>query len=377
MSIQSNRIEAILKGIPDEPGIYKFSDQTGVIIYIGKARSLKKRVGSYFTNSLQLSGKTRVLVSNIWEISFTVTLTESDALLLENNLIKQYQPRYNILLKDDKTFPWICIKNERFPRIFATRDYQTDGAEYFGPYTSVKLMRSLLDLIRKLFTYRTCSFNLSEKTIQSGKFKVCLEYHLGNCKGPCQGYQTEDEYTQVIGQVRMILKGNLNALNSSLKEMMKSYSDNYEFEKAQLVKEKLEILERHQARSAIVNPSCSNVDIFSIAHDSVSGYANYIKVVDGCIVQTHSVELKKKLEETQEELLSYAIVEIRERLKSPSPEVIVPFLPEFSLPNAVFTVPQKGDKKNYLTCRSETPDFSWPKWKSAGVSLIRNATPGE
>jgi len=341
-------IKNTLGNLPSEPGIYRFSDIKGNIIYVGKAKNIKKRVASYFTKHQGQSGKLRVMVSKIKEINYLVTESESDALLLENNLIKQYQPRYNILLKDDKTFPWVRIPEEPFPRIMVTRDYKNDGALYFGPYTSVKLMRSLLDLIRQLYTYRTCSLNLSKKNIKANKYKVCLEHHIGNCKGPCQCFQSEEEYGKTIEEVVLILKGNLPSLNRKLRTMMHEFAASYEFEKAQLVKEKLEILERHQARSPIVNPAFHNIDVFSIIGNEDSAYVNYIKVIEGAVVQSHSMEIRKKLDEDISDILASCIVEMRQRFHSQSKEIIVPFVPEFLLNGVKFLAPQKGDKKTLL-----------------------------
>ncbi len=298
-----------------------------------KPKNLRKRVSSYFNKDEKLSGKLRVLVGKIAEIRHIVVDTEMDALLLENNLIKKYQPRYNVMLKDDKTFPWICIKNEPFPRIFSTRNLIKDGSLYFGPYTSGRMKNTLLELIRQLYPLRTCKHNLSEKNIQKGKFKVCLEFHIGNCQGPCEGLQTSEDYDNIITEIKQIIKGNINSVIGQLKDLMKKYSDKLEFEKAQTVKERLELLERYQSKSTVVNPNIENVDVFSIITDEQSGYVNFIKVVNGAIVQSHTVELKKKLDENEEELLTLAIIELRERFESNSKELILPFKIETKFPD--------------------------------------------
>jgi excinuclease ABC subunit C len=282
------------------------------------------------------------------DIKYIVVDTEADALLLENNLIKKYQPRYNILLKDDKTFPWICIKNERFPRIFSTRNILKDGSQYFGPYTSVRMLHTLLELIKKLYPLRNCNYKLSEENSKIKKYKLCLEYHIGNCKGPCEGLQTEEDYEQSILNIKDILKGNIIKVIGYLKNLMKIFSAHYEFEKAQIVKEKLELLEKFQKKSTIVNPEIDNVDVFSIVTDEKYGYVNYLKVHNGAIIQIHTIELKKQLDETSEELLLYAITDIRQRFQSESKEIIIPFEIEINIPDLKFTVPKIGDKKNLL-----------------------------
>ncbi len=341
-------LQLILKSLPNKPGVYQFFDEEDTIIYIGKAISLKKRVASYFNRDNSQSGKVMVMVKRIVQIRHIIVDTEIDALLLENNLIKKYQPRYNILLKDDKTFPWICIKNEPFPRIFPTRNLVKDGSRYFGPYASGRMMHTLLDLIRQLFQYRTCHLNLSAENIKAGKFKVCLEYHLGNCLGPCEGKQSEKDYCITIDQVAQILKGNLNTVMQQLKIIMHQYASEFAFEKAHIVKEKLDILEKYQAKSMVVNPNVNNVDIFSIASDDDAAYVNFLKVVNGAIVQSHTLEIKKRLEEQDNELLELAITEIRQRFESTADEIIVPLKPTISIPQIKYTIPQKGDKKKLL-----------------------------
>ena len=334
--------------MPDNPGVYQFFDEHDKIIYVGKAKSLKKRVLSYFNKDSSLSGKTSVMVRKIADIRHIVVSTELDALLLENNLIKKYQPRYNINLKDDKTFPWICIKKERFPRVFPTRNIIHDGSVYFGPYASVRMMHTLLELIRHLYPLRNCNLNLTDKNIKDKKFKICLEYHLRNCKGPCEGFQAEDEYAQTITHITEILKGNINTVLSNLRDLMKKYAETLEFEKAQVVKEKIILLERFQSKSMVVNPKIHNVDVFTIISDDEAGYANYLKVVDGAIVQAHTVEMKKKLDEPNDELLSLAIADFRQRFDSNSEEALIPFDLDLEIPGVTFTVPKIGDKKHLL-----------------------------
>ncbi len=334
--------------MPDNPGVYQFFDEHDKIIYVGKAKSLKKRVLSYFNKDSSLSGKTSVMVRKIVDIRHIVVSTELDALLLENNLIKKYQPRYNINLKDDKTFPWICIKKERFPRVFPTRNIIHDGSVYFGPYASVRMMHTLLELIRHLYPLRNCNLNLTDKNIKDKKFKICLEYHLRNCKGPCEGFQAEDEYAQTIVHITEILKGNINTVLSNLRDLMKKYAETLEFEKAQVIKEKIILLERFQSKSMVVNPKIHNVDVFTIISDEEAGYANYLKVVDGAIVQAHTVEMKKKLDEPNDELLSLAIADFRQRFDSNSEEALIPFDLDLEIPGVTFTVPKIGDKKHLL-----------------------------
>ncbi len=342
------RLKPILVTLPNKPGVYQFLDAKAKIIYVGKAKSLKKRVTSYFNIESGVSGKTSVMVKKIAGIRHIVVDSELDALLLENNLVKKYQPRYNVLLKDDKTFPWICIKNERFPRVFPTRNVIHDGSEYFGPYASVRMMNTLLDLIRQLYKLRTCKHFLSGKNVNSGKFKVCLEYHLENCLGPCEGNQTEGDYKQTVSEIKLIIKGNISEVLRQLKELMNHYATKLQFEKAQAIKEKIELLQRYQSKSMVVNPKIHNVDVFSIITDDESGYVNYMKVVDGAIVQAHTVEMKKKLDESEEELLALAVAEFRQCFESNSTEFLLPFKLKIELPEVTFTIPKIGDKKHLL-----------------------------
>ncbi|MBU3820830.1 excinuclease ABC subunit UvrC [Flavobacteriaceae bacterium XHP0103] len=339
-------LEIQLKTLPEQPGVYQYFDAEGTILYVGKAKNLKKRVSSYFTKTHD-NGKTRVLVKKIANIKHIVVATETDALLLENNLIKKHKPRYNVMLKDDKSYPWICIKNERFPRVFSTRRVIKDGSEYFGPYTSMKTVSTLLDLIKGLYHLRTCNYHLSEEKIQAGKYKVCLEYHLGNCKGPCEGLETEAEYSENIKAIKEIIKGNFKDSLSQFKTQMKQYAEEMRFEEAQKIKEKIEVLENYQAKSTIVNPKISNVDVFSIVSDESYGYVNFLQLSYGSIIRSHTLEIKKKLDEADEALLELAITEIRQRFHSKSKEIYVPF--KVDLGEAVkVTVPKLGDKKHIL-----------------------------
>jgi excinuclease ABC subunit C len=344
----SEYIQSILKVLPHKPGVYQYFDSAGTIIYVGKAKSLRNRVSSYFNKNQYESGKTAVLVRRIADIKYMVVESEMDALLLENSLIKKHKPRYNIIWKDDKSYPSIVIKKEPFPRIFATRQLIKDGSEYHGPYASVKVMHTVLDLVRKLYPIRSCSLPLTKPNIEAGKFKVCLEYHLGNCKGPCEGKQSLEDYEQNVENIRKIIRGNFGEAIRELKAMMQEKAANYEFEDAHILKEKIETLENFQARSTIVNPGIHNVDVFSIATDKHSGYVNFMKINNGVIVQGYTAEVKKKMDETDEELLQYSIIEIRERLQSNSREIIVPMELELALPGVELTVPQRGDKKKLL-----------------------------
>lgn len=344
--MQDLPLEIQVKTLPSNPGVYQYYDKEGVILYVGKAKNLKKRVASYFNKNHE-NGKTRVLVKKIVNIKHIVVDTETDALLLENNLIKKYQPRYNVMLKDDKTYPWICIKKERFPRIFLTRNVIKDGSEYYGPYTSVRTVRALLDLVKELYQLRTCNFFLSEKNVEAGKYKKCLEFHLGNCKAPCEARQTEEDYNQDINAIRHIIKGDFKDAMETFNGLMQMYADKMEFEEAQKIKDKIDNLSNYQSKSTVVNPSISNVDVFSIISDESYGYVNFFKIMNGAIIQSHTSEIKKKLDETDKELLELAIVEIRQRFHSQSKEIYVPF--EVSLGNQIkVVVPKLGDKKRIV-----------------------------
>ncbi len=344
----NQHIDKIVKNLPEKPGIYQFLDKNGKIIYIGKAKSLKKRVTSYFSRTNHDNYKVRVLVRKTADIHHLVVNSEADALLLENNLIKKYQPKYNINLKDDKSFPWICVKNEHFPRVFSTRKIIRDGSSYYGPYTSAATVRTLLSLVRELYKLRTCKLNLSPENIQKGKFKVCLEYHIGNCKGPCEALQPEEEYNQSIDQIHNILKGNLKDVNDYLQSLMNQFAREYRFEEAENIRQKIVALEKFQMKSTVVNPSVHNVDVFSYIDDDRTAYVNFLKVVNGSIIQAHTVEIRKKLDESKEEILEYAITEIRQRLYSSSKEIIVPFRVGSMPEGTRLVIPQRGDKLKLL-----------------------------
>ena len=350
-------IKESLKRLPDKPGVYQYYDQEGTLLYVGKAKSLHKRVSSYFNKNRYENGKTRLLVKKIHDIKYIVVDTELDALLLENSLIKKHQPRCNIQLKDDKTYPWIVIKNERFPRIYPTRNVIKDGSEYFGPYASVRMMRTLLDLIKQLYPLRNCSYVLSEENIKAQKFRVCLEFHMGNCLGPCVNKMAESDYNQNVQAIRQIIKGNITDLIRDLKSIMQDAASSYRFEEAQETKNRLELLQKYQAKSTIVNPAIHNVDVFSICSDPRNAYVNYLKVNSGAIVHTHTVEIKKKLDESEAELLAYAIIELRERFSSVSGEALVPMDPEITLPGVVFSVPQRGDKLKLLELSARNAQY--------------------
>jgi len=343
-----SHLEPIVKNLPQKPGVYQYFDEKNRIIYVGKAKNLKKRVSSYFSKINSVSGKVQMLVRRIADIRYIVVETEQDALLLENNLIKKYRPHYNVALKDDKTFPWICIKKEPFPRVFPTRNVIRDGSTYFGPYANGRLMHTLLELTRQLYPLRTCSLALTEKNIRAKKFRVCLEYHLGNCKGPCEGHQDAEDYDRSVASIREIIKGNLATVARQLRELMMNYAATQEYEKAHLVKEKLLLLEKYQSKSTVVSPAINDVDVFSIIASGLNAYVNFMKVMNGAIIQVHTIEIVKKLDETPEELLGIAITEIRQRFETVSPEIILPFLPDFEIPGVNFTIPKIGDKKKLL-----------------------------
>lgn len=339
-------LELQIQTLPDNPGVYQYFDKDDKIIYVGKAKNLKKRVSSYFTKSHD-NYKTSVLVKKIVSIKHIVVSSESDALLLENNLIKNLQPRYNILLKDDKTYPWICIKNEPFSRIFPTRRMTKDGSEYYGPYTNFKIVNTILEMIKELYPLRTCNYDLSKSNIDSGKYKVCLEYHIGNCKGPCEGLESLANYQKQVEAIRQILKGNFKDSLKEFKIQMKELAEDMQFEAAQKVKEKIQTLEKYQAKSTVLNPKLSNIDVFSIVSDETMAYVNFLQISHGAIVRSYTMEIKKKLEEADEELLELAVVELRERFKLNSREIILPF-PLALGENLKITVPQLGDKRQVL-----------------------------
>ena len=336
----------IISLLPDKPGVYQFLDIYGNIIYAGKAKNLKKRVSSYFIKNQ--SGKTSVMLRKAADLNHIIVDNESDALLLENNIIKKHQPRYNILLKDDKTFPWICIKKEPFPRVFSTRNTIKDGSFYFGPYTSGLMVKTLIELIRNLYKIRTCTLNLTGENITAGRFKVCLEYHMGNCKAPCTGLQSEEDYCENIQQIKEILKGNISTVIDHLKNIMMQYSEEMKFEEAQAIKDKINILSKFRSRSTVVSAVIRNVDVFAMTQDTDNTYINFMKVVNGAVIQTYTLELKSRVDEERKSLLGFAITEIRQRLSSDSPEVIVPFRPDIMFEGIRYTVPVRGDKLKLL-----------------------------
>ncbi|WP_395060975.1 excinuclease ABC subunit UvrC [Flavobacterium sp.] len=339
-------LELQIQTLPDNPGVYQYYDKDDKILYVGKAKNLKKRVSSYF-NKIHDTAKTNVLVKKIVTIKHIVVSSEQDALLLENNLIKKLQPRYNVLLRDDKTYPWICIKKEPFSRIFPTRRMVKDGSEYFGPYTSFKTVNTILELIKELYPLRNCNYDLTEANINSGKYKVCLEFHIGNCKGGCEGYELLENYQKQVDAIREILKGNFKESLKEFKIKMLHLAQEMQYEEAQKIKEKIEVLENYQSRSTILNPKISNIDVFSIISDEAVAYVNFLQIAHGAIIRSYTLELKKKLEETDEELLELAVVELRERFQLLSREIILPFPLDFGDKIKV-TVPQLGDKKQIL-----------------------------
>jgi excinuclease ABC subunit C len=348
MGSHTDKLSALLTSLPQQPGIYKYFDADGNLMYIGKAKNLRKRVQSYFSKNHYENRKTAVMVSKIADIQFTLVDTEIDALLLENALIKKFQPRFNINLKDDKTYPYLCIKNERFPRVFPTRKPVKDGSEYFGPYASVSMMHTLTDLIKVLYPIRNCNLHLSARNIEEKKFKACLEFQIGNCKAPCTGAQSEPDYNQSVQQIRNILKGHLSEVKQHLKTQMQHAAAELKFEQAADYKRKLDMLEKYQSKSTIVNASITDVDVFSITTDERFAFVNYLKVSNGIIIQTQTFELRKKLDETDAELLELAIAEVRDTYGSTSREIIVPFELQLQDDQLTFTVPKAGDKKKLL-----------------------------
>lgn len=341
-------IDSLLKTLPQNPGVYQYFNKEGSIIYVGKAKNLKKRVMSYFSKDTFDSNKTLMLVKSIADIKLIITETEHDALLLESNLIKKHQPRYNVSLKDDKAYPWIVVKNEAFPRIFYTRKKIKDGSIYFGPYTSVKTLFVLLDFIKQIYQLRTCNLQLTAQNIAQQKFKVCLEYHIKNCKGPCAGLQSKPDYDQGINEINELLKGNIHSVISHFNTLMKNAAADYRFEEAQLFKEKIEVLEMYKSKSVIVSPNITNVDVFAIATQKDTAFVNYLKVINGAIVQAQTIELKKKLDETDAELMTLAIAELRMRFDSDASEILVNVLPDMALPKVFVTEPKIGDKKHLV-----------------------------
>jgi len=344
-----------IQSLPDGPGVYQYYDKEDKILYVGKAKNLKKRVASYF-NKIHDTAKTNVMVKKIVTIRHIVVASESDALLLENNLIKKYQPRFNVLLRDDKSYPWICIKKEPFSRIFSTRRMVKDGSEYFGPYTSFRTVHTILDLIKELYPLRTCNYDLSKNNIDNGKFRVCLEYHIGNCKGPCEGHESLENYHKQVDAIREILKGNFKDSLREFKRLMGTLASEMKFEEAQKVKEKIEVLENYQSRSMVANPKITNLDVFTIISDESVAYVNFLQISHGSVIRSHTLEMKKKLDESDQELLTLAVIELRERFNLLSKEVLVPFDIELG-ENIKVTVPQLGDKKQILDLSERNAKF--------------------
>lgn len=351
----STNLDLFLKTLPQQPGVYQFYDKNDKILYVGKAINLKKRVASYFSKNHD-NAKTKILVSKIKDIKHIVVETETDALLLENNLIKKYQPRYNIMLKDDKTYPWICIKKEHFPRVFLTRNVIKDGSEYHGPYASVRTANALLDVIKELFPLRTCTFDLSDKNIKQKKYKLCLDYHIGKCLGPCEALQTEADYNQSIAEIKNIIKGNFKEALLKFEKLMHQYAVDLKFEEAQLIKEKIKLLGNYQSKSTIVSPTINNVDVFSIVSDNSFGYVNFLKIANGSIIQSHTTEIKKKLDESDKELLEFAIIAIRDKFHSQSKELYVPFKVDL-INDLKITIPKIGDKKHIIELSQKNAQY--------------------
>lgn len=347
MALYDENLKQKVNELPQSPGVYQYFDSSGVIIYIGKAKKLKNRVLSYLNKTNQ-SDKTRILVSKIHDFKYIVVESEQDALLLENNLIKKYKPKYNILLKDDKSYPWICIKKEPYPRVFITRRFVRDGSEYFGPYTSSRFAHTLISLIKSLYKLRTCNQALNQKAIDNCKFKVCLEFHIANCLGPCIGKIREEEYNEFIVQIRNILKGNLSSVVEVMTRKMNDFSTALQFEKANEMKESLKSIKSYQLKSTIVRTTISDTDVFSYIEDEKYAYVNYLRIVHGAVIQVHTIELEKKIDEAKEELFSFAIYEIRQLVNSNSREIIIPFYPDIQLEGVSYIIPQKGDKKQLL-----------------------------
>jgi excinuclease ABC subunit C len=345
--MKAEDIKLKLQLLPDKPGIYQYYDINGVILYVGKAKNLKKRVTSYFVKNHD-NAKTRILVRQIEDIQYLVVDSELDALLLENNLIKKYQPKYNIALKDDKTYPWICIKKEAFPRVFSTRNLVKDGSKYLGPYPSVKVMHTLLNLLKEIYQLRTCALDLSAKKVAEKKYKVCLEYHLGNCKGPCVGHQSEANYQEYIDQIESILKGNIGSVLTHLRKIMQEFAENYKFEEAQAIKEKIQTLENYQSKSTIVSPTVDKVDVITMVEDEKTAFVNYFVISNGAIIHGFTIEVKKKLDETDAEIIAFALLEMRERFNSQSKEILIEKEIDLEIPGLQFFVPQRGDKKHLV-----------------------------
>lgn len=363
--------------IPKDPGVYKFLDKDNTILYVGKAKNLKNRLNSYFGNKKHQAYKTRVLVKNADHIDYTIVETETDALLLENTLIKRHQPRYNVMLKDGKSYVYLCIKNERFPRVFFTRRVVKDGSQYFGPYTSKYRMNIILEIIKKLFQLRTCTLNLNEKAIADGKYKVCLEYHIKNCKGPCEAKESEEAYNDKINQIKNILRGKFKPVKDYIKQEMNAYAEQMEFEKAQQYKEKLDAFTNYQSKSTVVNTTIADLDAFTIASDEKYAYVNYLKIVNGALINSDTVELEKNLDEDDRDILSYAIPAIRERFNSIAPEIAVPMDVDIAEDDVVITIPQRGDKKKVLELSEKNVKYYLFQKKKEALNKIKKQTPAE
>lgn len=372
----SKEFSAISSSIPVSPGIYKYYDVTNQLIYVGKAKHLRKRVSSYFNKTL-LNHKTTELVNRIHRIEFTIVNSEQDAFLLENSLIKQYQPLFNINLKDDKTYPYIVVKNERFPRVFFTRKKIKDGSQYFGPYTSVGKVRDLLEVIKHNIPLRNCKLNLSENNINKQKFKVCLEYHLGNCKGPCVGFQSVDDYNEGIQQMKYILKGNVYPVLQHFKKLLKEHSEKMEFEKASFYLSKIEHLQQYQSKSEVVNTNTGTIDVFSMIEEGSQAYVNYLAVNNGSIIQTKTIILQKKLEESPEEILNFAIAQIRQTFASEAKEIIIPFKIEYPENGIILTIPKSGDKKKLLELSQKNVDHFREELHAIKILKLENKTSAE
>jgi excinuclease ABC subunit C len=372
----AENFQTIIKTLPTDPGIYKYFDKQNELIYVGKAKNIRKRVTSYFAKTFT-GYKTHELVKRIDHIEFTIVDSEQDAFLLENSLIKQFQPKYNINLKDDKTYPYIVIKNEPFPRIFLTRNRINDGSEYLGPFTSVGRVRELLSFIKEFIPLRTCKLNLTEQNILRQKFKVCLEYHLGNCKGPCEGLQSSEDYQEGLQQVKQMIKGNLSPVIQRYKEEMNYYVQELQFEKAELIRKKIEGLENYQARSVIVSKTLSDIDVFSILREKNTAYINYLMVQNGTIIQTHTIALEPKLDETDEEILSLAIIDLRKKFNSEATEIVIPFRIDFESEGILVTVPKAGDKKKLLDLSEKNVNYFMEEMKRKKMLRLEGKTDKE
>lgn len=367
----------ISDSIPKDPGVYRFYDKEETILYVGKAKNLKNRLSSYFGSKKNQAYKTRTLVKNAHHIDYTIVQTETDALLLENTLIKRYQPRYNVMLKDGKSYVYLCIKNERFPRVYFTRFVKKDGSQYFGPYTSKFRTNIILDIIKKLFQLRTCTLNLNEKAIDAGKYKVCLEYHIKNCKGPCENLESEEEYNIKIEQVKNILRGNFKPVKDYIKAEMNRFAEKMEFEQAQLLKDKFHAFENYQSKSTVVNTSIKDLDAFSIASDDKYAYVNYLKIINGALINSDTVEIEKKLDEEDREILEFAIPAIREKFNSIAPEIAVPMEVDISDPDIIITIPQRGDKRQVMELSEKNVKYFLFQKKKEALNKIKKQTPAE